>query len=165
MKANIIILFLVLQSFVSVVLSQNIQNGFDIQTKENTTWFRDVNASQYKGYPENNRVGRLSDPLAKFSTLENFKKIEQEIFSEDERTALFANNYPMIFFTIRANDGKIVAVTFTFDDLPNISLIDTRKLAKFRIKVINEIMYEDLQFNGQKATSGYMMQGMRLFKP
>ena len=164
MKTNIITLFLILQSFFSVVLSQNIKDGFNIYTKKNTTWYSDVNVEKYRNRPRNIKGEDAVNPSARFSTPEKLKKIEKEIYTLNEMN-LYMNYFPMALFTVNAKDGKILTVTFTFDDLPDVSLIDTKKLAKLREKLISEIMYEDLLFNGQKAASGYMIQGVRLFKP
>ena len=164
MKTNTIILFFILQSFVSAVSSQNIKDGFKIYTKKNTTWFSDVNAEKYRTRPRNIKGEDAINPSARFSTLEKLKKFEKEIYSLEEMNNLYVNYFPMALFSVNAKDGKILTVTFTFDDLPDISLIDTKKLAKLREKLISEIMYEGLLFNGQKAASGHMIQGVRLFK-
>lgn len=165
MKTKKIILFIALQSFVFVVFSQNIKNGFDIKIEENTTWFDDVNVDKYRSAPKNIKGERIGDPSSNFSTLEKFKKIEADIFTAREREDMLVKYSPIILFTVNATNGKILAVTFTFDNLPDASLIDTRKLAEFRERVIAEISYENLLFNGEKAASGYMLAGFMMFKP
>ena len=71
---------------------------------------------------------------------------------------------PIAVFTIRANNGDILAVSFGFRNLADPSVIDTEKLQMMQKKMIIELSYENLLFNGQKAVSGYMLGYAYLFK-
>ena len=71
---------------------------------------------------------------------------------------------PIAVFTIRANNGDILAVSFGFRNLADPSVIDTEKLQMMQKKMIIELSYENLLFNGQKAVSRYMLGYTYLFK-
>ena len=81
MKTYNIILFIILQSLVSVVFSQEIRNGFEITTREDSflfpddivTDFSDLNMSQYKGYPRNKDGKEIVNPFSTFSSKEKLK--------------------------------------------------------------------------------------------
>ena len=173
MKKYNIILFIILQSFVSVVFSQEIRDGFEIKTREDSflfpddivTIFTDINMSKYKGYPKNKDGKEIVNPSSTFSSKKKLKIIECELYNEAEQTAL-RNNYNMrATVVVSASTGKIVSARFSFDNLPDASTIDTQKLQELLERLKADITYENLTFNGQKAASGFMAGSIWFFKP
>ena len=171
MKTYNIILFIILQSLVSVVFSQEIRNGFEITTREDSflfpddivTDFSDLNMSQYKGYPRNKDGKEIVNPFSTFSSKEKLKIIECELYSAEEQTVL-RNNYNMrATVVISASTGKIVSAMFSFDNLPDASTIDTLKLQELLERLKAEITYKNLTFDGHKAASGFMAGSIWLF--
>lgn len=159
-----IILIIILQSFISVVFSQEIKDGFKIVEKENLTMFQDVNSDKYSGPILYKNGERAYDPTSEFSSKEKLKKIERELYSVEERQRMLMDYSPIAVFTIRAYEGEIVAVSFGFRYLADPSVIDTEKLQIMRKKMMAELSYKNLLFNGQKAVSGYMLGYAYLFK-
>ena len=165
MKTYNIILFIALQSFVFAVFSQDIKGGFEITTSNNKTSFRNVNMDNYKGYPKDRNGKEIGNPSSTFSSKEKLKKIESEVYNEEERNYILTHYKPRATVLVRASDGKIVSAVFTFDNLPDPSVIDTKKLWKLQERIMAEITLENLLFNGQKAVSGYMPLSIRFFRP
>ena len=164
MKTYKIFLFILLQSFVSVVFSQEIRSGFKIFTEENRTWFKDVNKSDYMGSILNKYGEKIGNPSAIIYSIDKLKKIERELYSEEERNYLLIHYKPMAVFSVRANDGVIVSVSFVFDNLHDPSIIDNNKLQMMQKRIMTELSYKNLLFEGQKAVSGYMLGHVFLFK-
>ena len=157
---------MILQSFISVVFSQEIRDGFKISTVKNTTWFDDVKMTDFMGFPIINEKGeRIGDPSSTFCSKEKLKKIECELYNKEERNYMLAHYKPRARVIVRANDGKIVSVSFGFENLPDSSAIDTEKLRKMQKKIMTELSFENLLFNGEKAVSGYMLASIRFFRP
>src|SRR5690554_6278330 len=151
MKTINIILFIILQSFISVVFSQEIRDGFKIFTEKNRTWFEDVNISIYRGPIQNNQGERIGNPSYEFSSMDKLKKIECDLYNEEERNYMLKHYKPRAMFTVRASDGVIVSVSFNFGNLTDPSVIDTKKLKILQNKIMTELSYENLLFNGEKA--------------
>jgi hypothetical protein len=165
MKKYSIILVVLLQSFVAAVFSQSTKDRFQITTDKNTIWFKDVNMDNYAGFPIKNKNGEtIGNPSSKFCSIEKLKKIEQDLYNEEEQNYLFTKYKPKAIVVVRANDGKIVSVAFVFNNLVDWAIIDTKKLRKLQERIMAEITYEDLLFNGQKAVSGYMLASIWFFK-
>ena len=173
MKTYNIILFIILQSFISVVFSQEIRDGFELTTREDrflfpdkiVTVFSDINMSKYKGYPRNKDGKEIINPSSSFSSKEKLKMMECELYTAAEQTVL-RNNYNMrATVAVSASTGKIVSAVFSFDNLPNASIINTQKLKELLEMLKAEITYENLTFNGQKAASGSMLGGFSFFEP
>ncbi len=166
MKTFNIILFIILQSSVSIVFSQEVRDGFNIYTERESTWFEDVNRNNYRGFPIKNKSGKtIGNPSTKLSSKEQLKRIERELYSEEEQNHILTHYKPVVIFSVRANDGKIVSVSFNFDNLTNPSVIDTKKLQILQKRIKAELSYENLLFNGEKAISGYMLASVWLFRP
>lgn len=166
MKAYNIILFMILHSFITVVSSQEIRDGFKIFTQDNVTWFEDVNKSKYMGPILNNDGKNIArEPSYVFSSKEKVKKIEVEVYSEEERNYLLIHFKPTAILTVRANDGTIASVSFIFKNLTDPSVIDIKKLQTLQEKIKTEILFDNLLFNGEKAVSGYMLGHIFFFRP
>ena len=166
MKAYNIILFMILHSFITVVSSQDIRDGFEISSVKNTTWFNDVSRSNFRGFPLVNEKGeKLHNPTSIFSSKEKMKKIECDLYSEEEQNYLLIHYKPRANVIVNAVDGKIVAVSFGFERLSDPSKIDTERLHIMRNRIMAEIYFEDLYFNGEQAVSGYISSFIRFFRP
>lgn len=166
MKTYNIIIFMILQGFISVVFSQEIRDGFKISTVKSTTWFDDVKMTDFMGFPIINEKGeRIGDPSSTFCSKEKLKNIEHEFYAEEEQNYMFVHYKFRARVVVRANDGKIVSVSFGFENLSDSSTIDTEKLRKMQKKIMTELTFENLLFNGQKAVSGYMLASIRFFRP
>lgn len=171
MKTYNIILFIIIQGLISVVFSQEVRDGYKIFTETSATspgrqytFFQDMNDGNYKIFPINKDGERLWDPSARFSSKEKIKRIEREVYSEEERRFLLQYT-PRASATFRATDGKIVSVTFTFVNLPDSSAIDTKKLKKFQKRIMEETYFENITFRGGEAVSGYLPGFMLFFRP
>ena len=150
----------------SMVFSQEIRDGFKISIEKGSTWFEDVNRSNYRGFPIKNKNGeRIGNPSTKLSSKEQLKKIERELYDEVEQNHMLTHYKPVAIFSVRANDGKIVSVSFVFSNLTAPSVIDTKKLQTLQERIKTELSYENLLFNGEKAESGYMLASVWLFRP
>lgn len=166
MKAYNIILFMTLQSFISIVFSQEIRDGFEISSVKNTTWFNDVYRSNFRGFPLVNEKGeKLHNPTSTFSSKEKMKKIECDLYSVEKQNYLLIHYKPRANVIVNAVDGKIVAVSFGFENLSNPSKIDIERLQIMRNRIMAEICFEDLSFNGEQAVSGYISSFIRFFRP
>ena len=165
MKTYNIILFIVLQGFISVIFSQEIRDGFKILRENQEVVFEDLNWDDYGDYPLNKKGERLFNPSSRFSSIEKLKRIENALFSEQERNNMRTNYKPIALIAVRASDGKIMATRFYFENLPDPSVIDTKKLKKLNERVKEELMIENLLFNGEKAASGYIVGHIWFFKP
>lgn len=166
MKTYGIIILIALQSFVSAIFSQDIRDGFKISGVKNTTWFDDVKMTDFMGFPIINEKGeKIGNPSSKFSSKAKLEKIECELYNEEERNYMLAHYKPRARVIVRANDGKIVSVSFGFENLTDPSVIDTRKLQILQKKIMADITFENLLFNGEKAISGYMLASIRFFRP
>ncbi|WP_418894684.1 hypothetical protein [Limibacterium fermenti] len=164
MKKYSIILVVLLQSFVAAVFSQSTKDGFYISTVKNTTKFEDVNMDNYRSNPKNKNGEEVENPSSEFSSKEKLKKIERELYNEEERNYMLSHYRPRAMAMVRANDGEIVSVTFIFNNLEDPSFIDTKKLRVLRKKIMAENSF-DVLFNGQRAASGYIPARISLFKP
>ena len=137
MKAYNIILFMILHSFITVVSSQDIRDGFEISSVKNTTWFNDVSRSNFRGFPLVNEKGeKLHNPTSTFSSKEKMKKIECDLYSEEEQNYLLIHYKPRANVIVNAVDGKIVAVSFGFEKLSDPSKIDTERLHIMRNRIM-----------------------------
>lgn len=173
MKTYKIFLFILLQSFVSVVFSQEIRSGYKIFTEifsvtfpeKQITSFKDVKGDNYKGRPKNKDGKELWNPSSEFSSKEKLKRIECEVYSEEERNYMLTHYKPSATVKIRASDGKIVSVTFTFVNLPDSSVINTKKLREFQEKIMDETYFENIIFSGGEPTSGYFVGYLWFFRP
>ena len=165
MKTYNIILFIVLQGFISVIFSQEVRDGFKIFRENQDVVFEDLSWNNYRGYPLNKKGEKLFNPSSRFSSIEKLKRIENALFSEQERNNMRTNYKPIALIAVRASDGKIMATRFYFENLPDPSVIDTKKLKKLNERVKEELMIEDLRFNGEKAASGYIVGHIWFFKP
>ncbi|MPN08175.1 hypothetical protein SDC9_155455 [bioreactor metagenome] len=164
MKTYNIILFIVLQGFISVIFSQEIRDGFKILRENQRVVFEDLSWNNYRGYPLNKKGEDLFNPSSRFSSIEKLKRIENALFSEQERNSMRINYRPRAMIKVRASDGKIVATIFYFENLQDPSVIDTKKLKKLNERVKEELMIENLLFNGEKAASGYIAGHIWFFK-
>src|SRR5690554_1797605 len=150
MKTFKIILFIILQGFISVVFSQEIRDGYKIFTEKNKTWFEDVNSSNYIGFPIKNKYGeKIGNPSSEFSSKEKLKKIECELFNNEERNYMLEHYKPLAVFSVRANDGTIISTSFRFENLTDTSVINTKKLQILQERIQTELSYENLLFNGE----------------
>ena len=117
MKTYNIIVLIVLQGFVSVVLSQEVRDGFKIFREKQDIVFEDLSWNNYRGYPLNKKGEKLFNPSSRFSSIEKLKRIENALFSEQERNNMRTNYRPRAMITVRASDGKIVTNRFYFENL------------------------------------------------
>ncbi len=117
MKTYNIILFIVLQGFISVIFSQEIRDGFKILRENQEVVFEDLNWDDYGDYPLNKKGEDLFNPSSRFSSIEKLKRIENALFSEQERNSMRINYRPRAMIMVRASDGKIVATRFNFQNL------------------------------------------------
>jgi len=166
MRMYSIILFIVFQGISYVLHSQCIIGEFKISTVKSMTWFDDVRVSDFMGFPIINEKGeKIGNPSSVFCSKERLQEIERGLYTEEERNYMLELYKPRAIVIVRANDGKIVSVSFGFENLPDSSVIDTKKLQKMQKKIMTELSYENLLFNGQKAVSGYMLASIWFFRP
>ena len=164
MKTYNIIFFIILQSFISVIFSQEIRDGFEVYPRENVTSFEDLNFNKYSTHPLD-KNGRATEVVNfDFYSIAKLKEIVLEQYCTEKQKRMGEDYTPVVVLLVRASDGEIVAVSFNFYDLQDPSLIDTKKLQAMRRKMMDELSFENLLFRGDKAVSGCMTWHAFLFR-
>lgn len=143
-------------------------NCYEIYVDKDVTMIHcnwvDQKSNVYKNLPAKDESGTLLEGNLsfRFSKQGELREIEQTTFSPQQQQLLSSFN-PRITFVVNAKSGMVAAVSFQFSNVTDVSLIDLQALEQFRNRVMNEMLYEQILYDGKEAASGYLIHELRMF--